>query len=205
MYFCHYLPLLNKLRVPSLPPFISYISCMYFCHAYVRFVDTRYVQRNLWNKDTLCSEDTLWNKDTTAGPKMIVWEIFTPWNEDTSEIGTLVAFPNTATVSVFYRFDCIKRRFWLGFITLSHEDGRNVSDWPRVNILWTKIAHTKRRNNTENVFQQILFINIKPSKQTQQFQYFWKNCHASLKLINMSIVPIWKEWSFSQNGLHAGI
>jgi hypothetical protein len=35
----------------------------------------------------------LWNKDTSSGPKLLFSVQIAPWNEDTSEIGAILACP----------------------------------------------------------------------------------------------------------------
>jgi hypothetical protein len=47
------------------------------------------LQWNLWIA-TLQNEDILWNKDTSSGPKLPFSVQIALWNEDTSELGTLL-------------------------------------------------------------------------------------------------------------------
>jgi hypothetical protein len=39
------------------------------------------------------NEDILWNKDTSSGPKLLFSVQIALWNEDNSELGTLMARP----------------------------------------------------------------------------------------------------------------
>jgi hypothetical protein len=56
------------------------------------------VQWNLWIT-TLRNEDILWNKDTSSGPKVLFSVQIALWNEDTSELGTLLVCPKGVLIS----------------------------------------------------------------------------------------------------------
>jgi hypothetical protein len=56
------------------------------------------IQWNLWIA-TLRNEDILWKKDTSSGPKLLFSVHIALWNEDTSELETLLARPKGVLIS----------------------------------------------------------------------------------------------------------
>jgi hypothetical protein len=64
-------------------------------HIFGKFVD---VQWNLWIA-ALWNEYILWNKDTSVGPKLLFSVQIALWNEDTSQLGTLLARPKGVLIS----------------------------------------------------------------------------------------------------------
>jgi hypothetical protein len=59
---------------------------------------TNVIQWNLWIA-TLRNENILWNKDTSSGLKLLFSVQIALWNEDTSELGTLMARPKGVLIS----------------------------------------------------------------------------------------------------------
>jgi hypothetical protein len=56
------------------------------------------VQWNLWIA-TLWNEDIMWNKDTLSGPELLFSVQIALWNEDTSQLGTLLACQKGVLIS----------------------------------------------------------------------------------------------------------